>query len=69
LLKDYSQKGDDEQFVRYINRWDVTKADPSADVDGFDARSVEIVGNDLYFTGKDIYGPSFYAEHQQVRFE
>jgi NAD(P)-dependent dehydrogenase (short-subunit alcohol dehydrogenase family) len=23
----------------------------------------------LYFSGKDIYGPSFYAEHQQVRFE
>jgi NAD(P)-dependent dehydrogenase (short-subunit alcohol dehydrogenase family) len=22
----------------------------------------------LYFSGKDIYGPSFYAEHEQVRF-
>ncbi len=32
VLKDYSQKGDDERFVRYINRWDLAKADPSADV-------------------------------------
>jgi len=23
----------------------------------------------LYFSGKDIYGPGFYAEHEQVRFE
>ncbi|MGC4002409.1 MAG: zinc-dependent metalloprotease [Pirellulales bacterium] len=28
-IKDYSQKGDDDRFVRYINRWDLQKADPS----------------------------------------
>ena len=32
VLKDYSKKTDDEQFVRYINRWDLTKADSSADL-------------------------------------
>jgi hypothetical protein len=32
VLKDYSKKGDDEQFVRYINRWDLAKADPSAEM-------------------------------------
>jgi Met-zincin/Domain of unknown function (DUF5117)/Domain of unknown function (DUF5118) len=32
VLKDYSQKGDDDQFVRYINRWDLAKADPTADI-------------------------------------
>lgn len=32
VLKDYSKKSDDEQFVRDINRWDLTKADPSADL-------------------------------------
>lgn len=32
VLKDYSKKSDDEQFVRYLNRWDLAKADPSADV-------------------------------------
>ncbi len=31
VLKDYSKKTDDEQFVRYINRWDLQKADSSAD--------------------------------------
>jgi Met-zincin/Domain of unknown function (DUF5117) len=29
-LKDWSKKGDDDRFVRYINRWDLQKADPSA---------------------------------------
>ncbi len=32
VIKDYSQKGDEDRFVRYINRWDLSKADPSADV-------------------------------------
>ncbi|MBX7074901.1 MAG: zinc-dependent metalloprotease [Pirellulales bacterium] len=32
VLKDYSKKGDDDQFVRYINRWKLEKADSSADV-------------------------------------
>ena len=32
VLKDFSKKSDDEQFVRYINRWDLAKADPSADL-------------------------------------
>ncbi|HTQ37949.1 MAG TPA: zinc-dependent metalloprotease [Pirellulales bacterium] len=32
VIKDYSIKGDEERFVRYINRWDLAKADPSADV-------------------------------------
>ena len=31
VLKDYSKKGQDDRFVRYINRWDLKKADPSAD--------------------------------------
>lgn len=31
VLKDYSKKGQDDRFVRYINRWDLRKADPSAD--------------------------------------
>ncbi len=29
-LKDFSQKVDEDRFVRYINRWQVEKADPSA---------------------------------------
>lgn len=32
VLKDYSQKIDEERFVRYINRWDLVKADSSADL-------------------------------------
>ncbi len=32
VIKDYSQKGDEDRFVRYINRWDISKADPTADV-------------------------------------
>lgn len=32
VVKDYSQKVDDDRFVRYINRWDLQKADPSAEV-------------------------------------
>ncbi|MGD9721104.1 MAG: zinc-dependent metalloprotease [Pirellulales bacterium] len=30
VVKDWSYKGDDDRFVRYINRWDLQKADPSA---------------------------------------
>jgi hypothetical protein len=29
-VKDFSSKSDREQFVRFINRWDLQKADPSA---------------------------------------
>ena len=32
MVKDCSQKGDDDRFVRYINRWDLQKADPAADL-------------------------------------
>jgi hypothetical protein len=31
VVKDFSNKTDREQFVRYINRWDLQKADPSAE--------------------------------------
>jgi hypothetical protein len=31
-LKDFSQKVDEDRFVRYINRWNLEKADPSAEV-------------------------------------
>ena len=31
-LKDFSQKVDEDRFVRYINRWQLEKADPSAAV-------------------------------------
>lgn len=31
-LKDYSKKGDEDQFVRYINRWHLSKADASAEL-------------------------------------
>ena len=31
VVKDFSNKSDREQFVRYINRWDLQKADGSAD--------------------------------------
>jgi hypothetical protein len=30
VLKDFSSKSDRDQFTRYINRWDLQKADPSA---------------------------------------
>jgi hypothetical protein len=30
VVKDWSTKGNDDRFVRYINRWDLQKADPSA---------------------------------------
>jgi hypothetical protein len=30
-IKDFSHKVDDDRFVRYVNRWDLQKADPSAD--------------------------------------
>jgi hypothetical protein len=32
VLKDYSRSGDEERFVRYVNRWDLRKADPSAEL-------------------------------------
>ncbi|MCX7424810.1 MAG: zinc-dependent metalloprotease [Planctomycetia bacterium] len=32
VLKDFSKSGQDDRFVRYINRWDLQKADPKADV-------------------------------------
>lgn len=31
-IKDYSRKTNDDRFVRYINRWDLRKADPSAEL-------------------------------------
>jgi hypothetical protein len=31
-IKDWSKKSDDDRFVRYINRWDLQKADPSAEL-------------------------------------
>jgi hypothetical protein len=31
-IKDYSKTGDQERFVRYINRWDLQKADASAEL-------------------------------------
>jgi hypothetical protein len=31
-IKDYSSRADRSQFIRYINRWDLQKADPSADL-------------------------------------
>ena len=31
-IKDFSKTGDDDQFVRYINRWDLRKAEPAAAV-------------------------------------
>jgi hypothetical protein len=31
VLKNYSKKGEDDQFVRYINRWSLEKADSSAE--------------------------------------
>ncbi|MEX0703251.1 MAG: zinc-dependent metalloprotease [Planctomycetales bacterium] len=30
VIKDFSNKEDDEQFVRYVNRWDLQKADSEA---------------------------------------
>jgi hypothetical protein len=30
-VKDFSKKGDEDRFVRYINRWDLQKADPTAE--------------------------------------
>jgi hypothetical protein len=32
VVKDWSHKGDDDRFVRYINRWDLQKADASAEL-------------------------------------
>ncbi len=32
VLKDYSTKTDEDRFVRYINRWDLQKADPTAEL-------------------------------------
>lgn len=30
-IKDFSKKGDDDRFVRYINRWNLQKVDPKAE--------------------------------------
>jgi hypothetical protein len=32
VVKDWSHKGDEDRFVRYVNRWDLQKADPKADL-------------------------------------
>jgi len=32
VLKDFSKKSDEDRFVRYVNRWDLQKADPSAEL-------------------------------------
>ena len=32
VIKDFSKTGGDDQFVRYVNRWDLRKAEPSAEV-------------------------------------
>ena len=32
VIKDFSKVGQNDQFVRYINRWDLRKAEPSAEV-------------------------------------
>ena len=32
VVKDFSKTGGDDQFVRYINRWDLRKVEPSAEV-------------------------------------
>lgn len=32
VLKDFSTKTDEDRFVRYINRWDLQKADPTAEL-------------------------------------
>ena len=32
VQKDYSRKNEDDRFVRYINRWDLRKADPTSEL-------------------------------------
>ena len=32
VVKDFSKRGDEDRFVRYINRWDLQKVDPSAEL-------------------------------------
>ncbi|MBI2823986.1 MAG: zinc-dependent metalloprotease [Planctomycetia bacterium] len=32
VIKDFSKKSDEDRFIRYINRWDLQKADPSAEM-------------------------------------
>lgn len=32
VIKDFSKSGENDQFVRYVNRWDLRKAEPSATV-------------------------------------
>ncbi len=32
VIKDYSKQGEEDRFVRYINRWDLQKADPTAEL-------------------------------------
>ncbi|HVX11165.1 MAG TPA: zinc-dependent metalloprotease [Pirellulales bacterium] len=31
-IKDFSKKSDEDRFIRYINRWDIQKDDPTAEV-------------------------------------
>ncbi len=31
-IKDFSKQGQEDQFVRYVNRWDLQKADPTAEL-------------------------------------
>ncbi len=31
-IKDFSKKSDEDRFIRYVNRWDLQKADPSAEL-------------------------------------
>ncbi|MDX1963116.1 MAG: zinc-dependent metalloprotease [Pirellulales bacterium] len=32
VQKDYSHKNEEDRFIRYVNRWDLQKADPGADI-------------------------------------
>ncbi len=32
VIKDFSKKSDEDRFIRYVNRWDLQKADPSAEL-------------------------------------
>ncbi|MGE0609331.1 MAG: zinc-dependent metalloprotease, partial [Pirellulales bacterium] len=32
VVKDYSKQGNEDRFVRYINRWDLKKKDPAAEI-------------------------------------
>ena len=32
VIKDYTKQGNEDRFVRYINRWDLKKKDPAAEI-------------------------------------